>query len=138
MVTSSPLNASIGAAFTGSIVPLFTAGVQYQDAYQRHWVVSRLREIEARSGWASAGLSARGCEKAWTQAAEMGMGPVYEPVCEDVSSEDVRISGKKKEGEASSAVNDRGYVPFSSKARLHFGFGMLGTTEELERMSLED
>lgn len=134
---SSPLNASVSVAFTGTIVPLFTAGLQYQDASHRHWVVSRLREVEARSGWASAGLCALGCETAWTRAAQMGRGPPYEPVCQDEKSNDIRVNGRQRPAnEAPTEVNERAYIPYSKQARLQFGFGMLGTEEALDKMSL--
>lgn len=56
---------------------LFFAGVQYQDAAQREWTITRLLEIDRRTGWASAGIIARGVETSWERAAQMGRGPPY-------------------------------------------------------------
>lgn len=72
------MSPSLGALLTDSTVSLFFAGVQYQDHHQRDWLVTRLLEIDRRTGWASAGIIARGCETAWEKAAEMGRGPPYD------------------------------------------------------------
>lgn len=56
---------------------LFFAAVQYQDAAQREWTITRLLEIDRRTGWASAGIIARGVETSWERAAQMGRGPPY-------------------------------------------------------------
>ena len=74
------LNAGLGAALTESTMPLFFAGVQYREYAQREWLVTRIRGIEVRTGWASAGLIADGCEKAWVKAYEAGRGPRWEPM----------------------------------------------------------
>jgi hypothetical protein len=51
--------------------------VQYQDPKQREWLITRLVDIDRRTGWASAGTIAKGCETAWEKAAAMGRGPPY-------------------------------------------------------------
>lgn len=71
------LSPSLGAVLVESTMPLFFAGIQFQDAKQRAWLITRLIEIDRRSGWASAGVIARGCESAWEKAACMGRGPSY-------------------------------------------------------------
>jgi hypothetical protein len=76
-----PLNDNLspffGAVLTESTMPLFFAATQYQDAAQREWTITRLLEIDRRTGWASAGVIARGCETAWEKAAALGRGPPY-------------------------------------------------------------
>jgi hypothetical protein len=72
------LSPFLGSVLTESTMPLFFAGIQYQDAAQREWTVTRLLEIDRRTGWASAGVIARGCETSWEKAAAMGRGPPYE------------------------------------------------------------
>jgi hypothetical protein len=72
------LSPSLGAVLTESTISLFFAGVQSQDAKQREWLVTRLVEIDKRTGWATAGIIARGCETAWEKAAAMGRGLPYE------------------------------------------------------------
>lgn len=74
---SEDLSPSLGVVLTESTMSLFFAGVQYQDPKQREWLITRLLEIDRRTGWASAGIIARGCETAWDRAAEMGRGPPY-------------------------------------------------------------
>ncbi|KAF2805486.1 uncharacterized protein BDZ99DRAFT_574414 [Mytilinidion resinicola] len=73
-----PLNPSLGAALIESTMPLFFAGIQYTSTAHREWVVSRLLDIELRSGWATAGQIARGCETSWVRAFQAGRGPFYE------------------------------------------------------------
>lgn len=72
-----PLSPFLGAALIESSMPLFFAGIQYQDPAQRSWTITRLIDIDRRTGWASAAAIARGCETAWEKAAEMGKGPAY-------------------------------------------------------------
>jgi hypothetical protein len=71
------LSPSLGAVLTESTLALFFAGVQYQDPKQREWLITRLVDIDRRTGWASAGIIAKGCETAWEKAAAMGRGPPY-------------------------------------------------------------
>jgi hypothetical protein len=71
------LSPSLGAVLTESTLSLFFAGVQYQAPAQREWIITRLVDIDRRTGWASAGIIARGCETAWEKAATMGRGPPY-------------------------------------------------------------
>jgi hypothetical protein len=73
----APLTPSLGAALIESTMSLFFAGIQYQDAAQREWLVTRLLDIDRRTGWASAGVVARTCETSWEKAAEAGRGPSY-------------------------------------------------------------
>lgn len=71
------LSPFLGAVLTESTMSLFFAGVQFQDPTQREWLITRLLEIDRRTGWASSGIIARGCETAWDKAASMGRGPPY-------------------------------------------------------------
>lgn len=73
----TPLTPALGAALIESTIPLFFAGVQYQEPAQREWLVERLLEVNGRTGWASAGVIARSCETSWEKAAELGRGPPY-------------------------------------------------------------
>ncbi|KAF2271503.1 uncharacterized protein EI97DRAFT_267708 [Westerdykella ornata] len=71
------LTPALGAAHIESCISLFFAGVQYQDPAQREWLITRLLEIDKRTGWASANVIARSCETAWEKAGEAGRGPPY-------------------------------------------------------------
>ncbi|KAH7062882.1 hypothetical protein BKA63DRAFT_188418 [Paraphoma chrysanthemicola] len=105
------LSPSLGAVLTESTLSLFFAGVQYQDPVQREWLVTRLLEIDRRTGWASAGIIARGCETSWERAASIGRGPPYQRRTRRVGEEgplvleetELENSGdwRKKEGDAS-------------------------------------
>ncbi|KAI9706958.1 MAG: hypothetical protein M1820_004545 [Bogoriella megaspora] len=158
----SPLNPALGAALTESTMPLFFAGVQYQDYKQREWLVLRIRSVEERTGWASAGLIANGCEKAWVKAYEAGRGPKWEPLMWDPHDQDERrhwTTGYRWEvdgrmigaglgrlvplGQGRVGVDesvedtDRRLVRTSEKARLHWAVGIIGMEEDVKRMSME-
>jgi len=125
--TSMPLNPSLGASLCEITMPLFFAGVQYQDAAQRAWLVSRIRDIEARTGWASAGAIAAGCETAWIKAAEAGRGPAYErvsaPPWESVE-EEVQRFGRVIRTDPSD-IGDRRYVHVNPPTRIRWAMGLL-------------
>lgn len=71
------LSPFMGVVFSEACMPLFFAGIQFQDPNQREWLITRLLEVDRRTGWASAGIIARGCETSWERAASMGRGPPY-------------------------------------------------------------
>ncbi|OCK72889.1 hypothetical protein K432DRAFT_399236, partial [Lepidopterella palustris CBS 459.81] len=151
IVTASPgepLNPSLGAALIESTMPLFFAGVQYQDRAQREWLVSRILDIEARTGWGSAGLIARGCEAAWERAAAAGRGPPYKSQRNE-TREDERLSGRKMGGEGDGSggngegvggarespreLVDRRFVMTCPGTRVHWAMGLLAAEEDLLR-----
>lgn len=74
----APLSPILGAALIESTMSLFFAGVQYQDAAQREWLITRLVEIDRRTGWASAGVIARAVETSWQKTADLGRGAPYQ------------------------------------------------------------
>jgi hypothetical protein len=71
------LSPFLGSVLQEATMGLFFAGIQYQNPVQREWTITRLLEIDRRTGWASAGIIARGVETAWERAAQMGRGPPY-------------------------------------------------------------
>jgi len=75
--TSADLSPFLGSVLQESTMSMFFAGVQYQDPAQREWTITRLLEVDRRTGWASAGIIARGVETSWEKAADMGRGPPY-------------------------------------------------------------
>lgn len=74
---SEDLSPFLGSVLQESTMALFFAGVQYQDPAQREWTITRLLEVDRRTGWASAGIIARGVETSWEKTAQMGRGPPY-------------------------------------------------------------
>jgi len=137
---SSPLDASIGGAYADCTMPLFFAGVQYREPEQRAWTINRLLDIEQKSGWASAGLCANGCETTWCRAAEMGRGPPYERVNRDVHATDNRVRGEQSYMSADAPINayDSRFVPSNEVAQMTWAIGLLGTEKDLQKMSLAE
>ncbi|KAK7733459.1 hypothetical protein SLS57_000474 [Botryosphaeria dothidea] len=142
----SPLNPSIGAALIECVMPLFFAGIQYTDAAQRDWLVVNVKDIEARTGWASAGLVANGCQKVWEKAGQAGRAPPYVYRREDPShNPDERISGRKEERAASEGrtltkeeeeagkgeLSDRRYLWTNPGTRVHWAMGILSEEHDL-------
>lgn len=84
------LSPSLGAALADITVALFFAGVQFTDAAQRGWTISKLRDISRMSGWQSAAAIAAGCETAWTRAYQAGKGPPYHRTMDNQSRDSVR------------------------------------------------
>jgi hypothetical protein len=136
-----PLNPSLGASLCEICMPLFFAGVQFQAATQRHWLVTHVRDIEARTGWASVGMIAHGCETAWEKAAEAGRGPPYQRVKVDqlgyLSSDDrVRQRGGPDApitDEPPKDLSDRRCAHFYPPTRVHWAMGLLSGEEDVER-----
>ncbi|KKY21787.1 putative c6 finger domain [Diplodia seriata] len=146
----APLNPSIGAALIECIMPLFFAGIQYVDPHQRDWLVVNVKDIEARTGWASAGLVANGCQKVWERAGLAGRGPRYDYRREDPDKNpDERISGRKEERAASEGrsltqeeeeaakqeLSDRRYIWTNPGTRVHWAMGILSEEQDLIRPS---
>jgi hypothetical protein len=77
-IPATSLTPSLGAALIESTMSLFFAGIQYKESPQRDWLITRLLEIDRRTGWASAGVIARSCETSWERAADVGRGPPYD------------------------------------------------------------
>lgn len=135
------LSPSLGAVLTESTMPLFFAGVQYRDPKQREWLVSRLLEIDRRTGWATAGIIARGCETAWEKSASMGRGPPYERRTRRVGEEEPievdlepRMStwsdkSDKESGRLSGQNMERGWIV--KRKSPTFAVNVLGTEDDL-------
>ncbi|KAI4657169.1 uncharacterized protein J4E79_007785 [Alternaria viburni] len=141
---TSDLSPFLGAVLTESTLSLFFAGITFQDPRQREWLITRLLETDKKTGWASAGIIAKGCETAWEKAAEMGRGPPYkrrtkkvQPVDrEEVETENNREGVKGKEREEG-RVQEIGETRFVVKSqRPPWAMNLLGTEEDL-RVGME-
>jgi hypothetical protein len=115
-----PLNPSVGAALIESTMPLFFAGIQYTVPLQRDWLATRLFDIEARSGWATAGQIARGCETSWVRAFQAKRGPFYERRKEQEERQEQRRGMVSEEN-----VGEMGFVVYYA-TRQTFAVGLLG------------
>ncbi|KAI9839296.1 MAG: hypothetical protein M1819_003291 [Sarea resinae] len=135
---SQPLSPSLGAALQESSLPLFFAGVQYQDPSQRRWLISRLLDISRRTGWQSSTAIANGCESAWTAMAKAGRGPPWERSVLDPKSEDERLAGRNphETGVPPKDNSDRRFVTVHTGARVHWAIGLLGTEEDFANMTI--
>lgn len=134
-----PLNPSLGAALISSSVPLFFSGVQYTDSEQRAWLVSRLFDTEARTGFGSAGQIARGCEASWQKAYMNGRGPPYKLhkkpyTMDDVASGRVEYIEDASEG-SGSGDHEKRYV-FSRLGKLTYAMGILSEVKDLESVDV--
>ncbi|KAK7553863.1 hypothetical protein IWX92DRAFT_305692 [Phyllosticta citricarpa] len=129
------LNPSIGAALIEVIMPLFFAGIQYTEHAQREWLVTHVADIENRTGWASAGLVANGCQKVWERAGRAGRGPVW-VYRREGASKDERRSGRKSDnagGAADADATDRRFVWTNPATRVHWAMGILSAEEDVIR-----
>ncbi|OQD80049.1 hypothetical protein PENANT_c040G01023 [Penicillium antarcticum] len=113
------LNPNLGSSLTEMTVPLFFAAVQYTDANQRAWTISKLRDISRLTGWKSSEAIAGGCEKAWTVAAKQGRGPPYQR-----SFETARERQLQQEEAVLEMNEDRRFVTVK-KDRSHWAMGVL-------------
>ena len=149
------LDPSFAGVLMESTFFLLFAGIQYTDAVQRGWTISKLRDVERRCGWRTSGAIASACETAWERMAQAGRGPPYERI-RDLHSRDARVSGASAQsdnpspatGHSSGAVadqhqsefvnHDRSLIDRSSSTRVHWALGLLSVEEDIEKMKLED
>lgn len=125
------------AAITDHALPMFFAGVQYQSAHQRDWLVTRMYDVERRCGFASAGTMALGCQGAWLKAHEAGRGPPHELRFNTQRADDplFRTSARDQgrsgplEPEADDDT-DRRLVKVKPQARMHWAIGILGEEDD--------
>ncbi|KAG9191664.1 hypothetical protein G6011_10398 [Alternaria panax] len=140
MPIHSDLSPFLGAVLTESTLALFFAGITYQDASQREWLITRLLETDKRTGWASAGIIARGCETAWEKAAEMGRGPPYKRRTKRAPAVSVEIEEEEVGGEdgAKGSVQEiyRETRYVVKKRPPPWAMNLLGTEEDL-RVGME-
>ncbi|KAL9089472.1 MAG: hypothetical protein Q9159_002512 [Coniocarpon cinnabarinum] len=127
-------------AITGSVVPLFFAGVQYQDSDQRRWTVGHLLDVAKQTGWSTAETCANGCETSWVRAYEMGRGAPWQRIAQDFFSVDQRSSGRYVQLPGGHPVDasDRRLLHHQADSRLLWGFGLLGTVEDLGHMNINE
>jgi len=120
----------LASAITECMPPMFFAGVQYQDAAQRDWTISRLLDIETRVGNATAGMIAKAIETAWHKAYMAKRGPPYIRK-HDLEAEDERLNGQwmREDPEhvpTKGILKDRRFIRTQPATRLYWAMGILG------------
>ena len=147
------LDPSFAGALMESTFFLLFAGIQYTDAGQREWTISKLKDVERRCGWRTSGAIAAACETAWERMAQAGRGPPYERY-RDVQNQDSRVSGISIRSDNSSPPggqrrdaaadqhqsefvdHDRSLIDRSSSTRVHWALGLLAVEEDVRKMTL--
>ena len=137
---TSPLNPTHGAALMDSCMGLFHAGVQYRDAAQRGWTITKLRDIARLTGWQTSALIASGCERSWMKAAEMGKGPPYQRTMNHAAKDD-RVAGRARDPSAKYLPpkdnNDRRFITVNPGTRVYWALGILSAEEDMSNLSLD-
>jgi hypothetical protein len=141
---TSDLSPFLGAVLTESTLSLFFAGITFQDPRQREWLITRLLETDKRTGWASAGIIAKGCETAWEKAAEMGRGPPYQRRTRKIRADSEDVQGQEEAGEGRAGQRGEARIQeidsetrFVVKSRTApWALNLLGTEEDL-RVGME-
>lgn len=130
--SSIPLNPAHGAALVDACMGLFHAGVQYRDAAQRGWTITKLRDIARLTGWQTSALIASGCERAWQKAYEMGKGPKYERTMNKTAKDD-RVAGRSRDPDRGPPKdnNDRRFVKVNPGTRVYWAMGILSVDEDM-------
>lgn len=136
-----PMNPSLGSAMMDSCMGLFHAGVQYRDAAQRAWTITKLREVARLTGWQLSALIASGCERSWIKAAETGKGPPYQGTMNQMAKDD-RVAGRYRDPTRQLCPpkdnNDRRLVVVNPGARVYWAMGILSVEEDMKALSLND
>lgn len=137
----TPLNPAHGAALMDSCMGLFHAGVQYRDAAQRGWTITKLREVARLTGWQTSALIASGCERSWMRAADLGLGPPYQRTM-NVAAKDDRVAGRSRDPAAKMYPpkdnNDRRFITVNPGTRVYWAIGILSVEEDMKALSLKD
>lgn len=150
-----PLDPGFAGALMESTFQLLFAAVQFQDAAQRGWTITKLQDVALRCGWQTSGAVAAACEIAWERMGQAGRGPPYERTL-DVNNKDVRVSGKFSRDASASTNNfrksddavadyelefvnhDRNLIDRSGSTRTHWALGLLSVEEDIKKMTIDD
>ena len=137
-VPNAPVSPSLGGGLIECSMPLFFAGVQYQDAAQRGWVVSKLQTIARVTGWETSLAIASGCESSWERAGLAGKGPPYSRTMDRMAKDD-RIAGRRpSDSKPPKDIADRRFVTVNAGTRVHWAIGILGVEEDLHHLDIDD
>ncbi|KAI1497701.1 hypothetical protein F5X99DRAFT_357250 [Biscogniauxia marginata] len=158
----------MGAALIECAFPLFVAGIQYQEAPQRHWLIQRLHDIARLTGWQSARQIAEGCESAWCKTAQMGRGPPYQRSSDlnrgmpnsmiwgnprridrrirevdgdggdDSRDQDIDNNNNSSSHNNNNTTNSSRKIVLAKGEKAFYAMGLLAVEQDLERLDLEE
>ena len=152
--TTRQVSPGVGGALIESATCLFVAGVQvsflgyhtwrdsdgyqYQNAQQRAWTVSRLRDIARLTGWQTALAIATGCETSWVKIGELGRGPPYTRTSQERVTPDKWTSSRRIDRALDGKTNDEMRLVVHRSDRVHYALGLLGVEEDFENLDLDN
>jgi hypothetical protein len=150
---SGNLNPNLGAALMESTFCLLFAAVQFQDAGQRGWTISKLRDIAQKTGWQTSAAIAAACEVSWQRMGEAGKGPPYIATM-DGNNNDIRVRRKNRTTEGGMKEEeeevveeehegpglprrDRNAIHMNQSTRVHWALGLLSVEKDIEKLNLD-
>ncbi|KAL7627647.1 hypothetical protein AAE478_001840 [Parahypoxylon ruwenzoriense] len=129
----------MAAALIECCFPLFVAGIQYREDFQRQWLIRRLHDIARLTGWQSARQIAVGCESAWTKAAQLGRGPPYARSV-DLNVDppgSVWVNARRIDRRIQEIEHDESKIVLAKGEKASYAMGLLAVEHDLERLDLE-
>jgi hypothetical protein len=111
--------------------------LQYQNAAQRAWTISRLRDIARLTGWQTALAVATGCETSWVKMGELGKGPVYTRTKEVRVVPDVWSNSRRIDRALQGKTNEERRMVIEKSDRVQYALGIISLEEDFEGLDLE-
>jgi Fungal specific transcription factor domain len=148
-----PLDPTYAGALIESTFPLLFAAVQFQDASQRGWTISKLHDIARMTGWQTSGAVAGACEIAWERMGQAGKGPPYTRSL-DRGNRDARVNGASRkidarstgdyagpadtgaEEESQFVSHNRALIGEHGPTRVHWALGLLSVEEDIKKLDI--
>ncbi|KAK6957888.1 hypothetical protein Daesc_000677 [Daldinia eschscholtzii] len=129
----------MAAALIECCFPLFVAGIQYHDDFQRQWLIQRLHDIARLTGWQSARQIAVGCESSWTKAAQLGRGPPYaRSVNLNVDPPgSVWVNARRIDKRIQEINGDESKIVLAKGEKASYAMGLLAVEHDLEKLDLD-
>ncbi|KAI0888823.1 uncharacterized protein GGS22DRAFT_152449 [Annulohypoxylon maeteangense] len=135
----SNVSTLMAAALIECCFPLFVAGIQYHDDFQRQWTIQRLHDIARLTGWQSARQIAVGCESAWIKAAQLGRGPPYtRSVNLNIDPPgSIWVHARRLDKRIQEIDLDESKIVLAKGEKASYAIGLLAVEHDLERLDLE-
>lgn len=132
---ATEVNPGVGAALIESATCLFIAGIQYHDQMQRTWTVDRLHHIARLTGWQTALAIASGCEASWMKTHEIGKGPPYVRISDDMS-QSIYPTTRRIDRLFVGKSSEDGRIAIDRPERVHYALGVLGLEEDFQSLDI--